>query len=58
MTAPVITPHREILRKADEVVERAQAAGALDRRAFMRLSTLGLRQPRPRRDCDCRGAGG
>ena len=37
-----MTPHREILRKADEVVERARAAGSLDRRAFMRLSTLGI----------------
>ena len=42
MTAPILTPHREILRKADAVVERAHASGALDRRAFMRLSTLGL----------------
>jgi DMSO/TMAO reductase YedYZ molybdopterin-dependent catalytic subunit len=37
-----MTPHREILRRADEVVERARATGALDRRAFMRLSTLGI----------------
>jgi hypothetical protein len=37
-----MTPHREILRKADDVVERARASGALDRRAFMRLSTLGI----------------
>ena len=37
-----MTPHREILRKADEVVERMRASGALDRRAFMRLSTLGI----------------
>jgi DMSO/TMAO reductase YedYZ molybdopterin-dependent catalytic subunit len=37
-----MTPHREILRKADEVVERARDAGRLDRRAFMRLSTFGI----------------
>jgi DMSO/TMAO reductase YedYZ molybdopterin-dependent catalytic subunit len=37
-----MTPHREILRKADEVVERTRASGVLDRRAFMRLSTLGI----------------
>lgn len=37
-----MTSHREILRKADEVVERARASGLLDRRAFMRLSTLGI----------------
>ena len=37
-----MTPHREILRKADVAVERARAAGLLDRRAFMRLSTLGI----------------
>ena len=36
------SPHREILRKADEVVERARDAGRLDRRAFLRLSTLGI----------------
>ena len=37
-----MTPHREILRKADEVVERARNDGRLDRRAFLRLSSLGI----------------
>ena len=37
-----MTPHREILRKADEVVERARDAGRLDRRDFFRLSALGI----------------
>ena len=37
-----MTPHREILRKADEVVERARASGRVDRRAFLQLSTLGI----------------
>jgi DMSO/TMAO reductase YedYZ molybdopterin-dependent catalytic subunit len=37
-----VTAHREILRKADEVVERARDAGRLDRRGFLRLSTLGI----------------
>ncbi|MES3035740.1 MAG: molybdopterin-dependent oxidoreductase [Gemmatimonadota bacterium] len=37
-----MSTHREILRKADEVVERARAAGRLDRRAFLRLSTVGI----------------
>ncbi|MCC7054912.1 MAG: hypothetical protein IT355_16690, partial [Gemmatimonadaceae bacterium] len=37
-----MTPHREILRRADEAVERARASGRLDRRAFMRLSSLGI----------------
>lgn len=37
-----MTPHRDILRKADEVLERARADGRLDRRSFLRLSTLGL----------------
>jgi DMSO/TMAO reductase YedYZ molybdopterin-dependent catalytic subunit len=37
-----MTMHREILRKADEVVERAGDAGRLDRRTFVRLSTLGI----------------
>ncbi len=37
-----MTVHREILRKADEVVERARDAGRLDRRAFMRLSAFGI----------------
>lgn len=37
-----MTPHREILRRADEVVERARDAGRLDRRSFLRLSTLGI----------------
>ena len=37
-----MTPHREIMRRADEVVERARESGLLDRRAFMRLSTLGI----------------
>ncbi len=37
-----MTAHREILRKADEAVERARDAGRLDRRAFFRLSTLGI----------------
>ena len=36
------TPHREIMRKADEVIERARDTGRLDRRAFMRLSTIGI----------------
>ncbi len=30
------------MRRADEVVERARDAGRLDRRAFLRLSTLGI----------------
>ena len=37
-----MTVHRDILRKADEVVERARDTDCLDRRAFMRLSTLGI----------------
>ena len=37
-----MSTHREILRKADEVVERARDAGRLDRRAFLRLSSLGI----------------
>lgn len=37
-----MTPHREILRRADETIERARDAGRLDRRAFLRLSTLGI----------------
>ena len=37
-----MTPHREILRKADEVIERARSSGRLDRRAFLRFSTLGI----------------
>lgn len=37
-----MTPHREILQRADEVVERARDAGRLDRRDFLRLSTLGI----------------
>ncbi len=37
-----MTPHREILRRADEAVERARDAGRLDRRAFLRLSSLGI----------------
>ena len=37
-----MTPHLEILRKADEVVERARASGRVDRRAFLQLSTLGI----------------
>ena len=32
-----MTPHREILRKADEVVERARASGRVDRRAFLQF---------------------
>jgi DMSO/TMAO reductase YedYZ molybdopterin-dependent catalytic subunit len=37
-----VTPHREIMRRADEAVERARDAGRLDRRSFLRLSTLGI----------------
>lgn len=37
-----MSTHREILRKADEVVERARDAGKLDRRSFLRLSTIGI----------------
>lgn len=37
-----MTPHREILRRADETIERARDAGRIDRRAFMRLSALGI----------------
>ncbi len=37
-----MTPHREILRRADEAVERARDAGRLDRRSFIRLSTMGI----------------
>lgn len=37
-----MTPHREILRRADEALERGRGDGRLDRRAFMRLSTLSL----------------
>ena len=37
-----MTPHREILRRADEAVERARDAGRLDRRTFIRLSTMGI----------------
>ena len=37
-----MSTHREILRKADEVVERARAAGRLDRRGFLRLSTMSI----------------
>jgi DMSO/TMAO reductase YedYZ molybdopterin-dependent catalytic subunit len=33
------TPHREMLRKADAVITNARELGALDRRAFLRLST-------------------
>ena len=35
-----MTVHREILRRADEVVERTRSSGQLDRRAFLRLSTM------------------
>ena len=37
-----MTPHREIVRRADEAVETARASGRLDRRAFLRLSTIGI----------------
>ncbi len=37
-----MSTHREILRRADETIERARDAGRLDRRSFLRLSTVGL----------------
>jgi DMSO/TMAO reductase YedYZ molybdopterin-dependent catalytic subunit len=35
-------PHREILRRADEVIERAKTSGQVDRRAFLRLTVGGV----------------
>jgi DMSO/TMAO reductase YedYZ molybdopterin-dependent catalytic subunit len=37
-----MTPHREILQRAEDVVERARDTGRLDRRAFMRLTGVGI----------------
>ncbi len=37
-----MSTHREILRRADETIERARDTGRLDRRTFLRLSTVGI----------------
>jgi DMSO/TMAO reductase YedYZ molybdopterin-dependent catalytic subunit len=37
-----MTVHREILEKVDETIAKAHDAGRLDRRAFLRLSSLGI----------------
>jgi DMSO/TMAO reductase YedYZ molybdopterin-dependent catalytic subunit len=37
-----MTVHREILRKVDEVIEQGRGDGRVDRRNFLRLTTLGI----------------